>query len=63
MVDHSFDQVDTVALIEQTFNFIPGSIESELSRQGCEFNIGVEVLALLEDSDRHCLLDVLLIFG
>ena len=58
MIGDGHDESETVAFVKETLNFVPVAKEAHHLCQRCESDIGEEVLALLQDSDRQSLLDL-----
>lgn len=56
VVNDRHHKPESIALVEEAFNFVPRTKEPEHLRQRCELDIREEVLALLNDPDRQGLL-------
>ena len=57
MISNRHHQALSVAFVEKILNIIPSSKEFQELFKSCKLDVGVEVLALLENTDRQCFLD------
>ena len=57
VISDSDDEAESVALIEETLDLVPVSVEGEHLVERSELHVGEEVLALLDDSDGQSLLN------
>lgn len=62
MINYSLNKVHTVALVKETFDSVPATKKLQLFCKCFEFDVCIEVLAFLKNSDCHCLFYMIFIF-